>query len=246
MKMTRHFFWCLALTLIAAAGLSASTLDITAVAGSFQNSVPVAGVTINNGNPTSTIRWGQPATSSGQSGYDFTRSITLPETVTLPAGGGTTSWVELADFTHVNFPVFAPSLTSVQLRLDMGLDVGGNLVNQSFLYLLTHDETPNQTPCAYPSVTPCADRVTISAPSAGVFVIGNVTYTLQLAFSADGNPNSAISQFITQEGQRNTASIFGRFTTELGNIENPIPEPSTYALMGLGLVALAFRRKRAN
>jgi hypothetical protein len=67
---------------------------------------------ITNGVPTSSISWG---TTSGtpQSGYDVT--ITIPDPLKFP----------VATFSHRNFPVSSPSLTSVQLDIILDFSVGG-------------------------------------------------------------------------------------------------------------------------
>src|SRR5690348_11184974 len=74
---------------------------------------------ITNGVPTSIIRWG---TTNGtpQSGYDFT--ATIPPPITLP---GTIPFFSLGTFTHRNFEISDPSLTSVQLDVVLLLDVNG-------------------------------------------------------------------------------------------------------------------------
>jgi len=63
-------------------------------------------------------------------------------------------------------------------------------------------------------------------------VIGGVTYTLQLGFQAfPGGP--ILTEFITRENADNVANLYGRFTAEGGPV---IPEPSTFVLLGAGLV----------
>ncbi|RPI61214.1 MAG: hypothetical protein EHM50_06035, partial [Lysobacterales bacterium] len=71
---------------------------------------------ITNGTPTSIIRWGD--TTGSQSGYDFT--ATLPPPFTLP---GPIPFFSLGSFTHRNFEVGDPSLTSVQLDVLLVISV---------------------------------------------------------------------------------------------------------------------------
>ena len=121
---------------------------------------------ITNGNPTSIIRWG---TTSGtpQSGYDYTS--TIPPPFTLP---GPIPFFSLGTFTHQNFVVSDPSLTSVQLDVILMLDIDGVPTGPlTFTFTFNHEETPNnQDPCPYP--TPpgegCTDRVTIVASRCGI------------------------------------------------------------------------------
>jgi uncharacterized repeat protein (TIGR01451 family) len=129
---------------------------------------------ITNGVPTSSISWGG---ATPQSGYDVT--ITIPDPTQFP----------VADFTHRNFPVPDPSLTSVVLDIVIDFEVDGiPLGPLTFTFTFTHEETPNNlNPCPYP--TPpgegCTDRVT--------FLDGS------------GNP---VDEFITSEGGvANTAEL---------------------------------------
>ncbi len=164
---------------------------------------------ITNGIPTSIVRWG---TTSGtpQSGYDFT--ATLPPPQTFP---GPIPFFSLGSFTHRNFEVGDPSLTSVQLDVILVLDVDGVQTGPlSFTFTFNHEETPNNlSPCPYP--TPpnegCTDRVTIVASAQPTtFNIGGVDYTLSMSFLVDGQP---VNEFITREGgTTNTSGLVGQFT----------------------------------
>jgi len=151
---------------------------------------------ITNGVPTSSINWGG---STPQSGYDVT--ITIPDPTQFP----------VADFTHRNFPVSDPSLTSVVLDIVIDFEVDGIPFGPlTFTFTFTHEETPNNLdPCPYP--TPpgegCTDRVTfLDAPLPTTFTVGGKTYTLGLTF-LDGNGNP-VEEFITSEGGvANTAEL---------------------------------------
>jgi uncharacterized repeat protein (TIGR01451 family) len=163
---------------------------------------------ITNGDPTSSIVWG---TTSGtpQSGYDFT--ATIPPPITFP---GPVPNFSFGSFTHRNFTVSDPSLTSVQIDVIVVLSIDGVLTGPlTFTYTLNHEETPNnQNPCPYP--TPpgegCTDRVTLVLSSQpATFNIGGVDYTLDLKFLINGSP---VTEFITREnGTSNTAGLQGQF-----------------------------------
>ena len=151
---------------------------------------------ITNGNPTSIIRWGD-TNGTPQSGYDFT--ATIPPPFTLP---GPIPFFSLGSFTHQNFEVDDPSLTSVQLDVVLVISVDGvPRPPLTFTFTFNHEETPNnQTPCPYP--TPpgegCTDRVTIVAsPTPTTFNVDGFDYTLSMSFLNNGNP---VSEFITREG----------------------------------------------
>jgi len=167
---------------------------------------------ITNGSPTSSISWGD--TTGSQSGYDFT--TTLPPPFTLP---GPIPFFSLGSFTHRNFEVDDPSLTSVELDVVLELAVDGVPTGPlTFTFTFNHEETPNnQTPCPYP--TPpgegCTDRVTIVASAAPTtFNVDGVDYTLEMSFLDDGNP---VSEFITREGGTvNSSGLVGEFTLPPG------------------------------
>ena len=163
---------------------------------------------ITNGTPTSSISWGQ-TSGTPQSGYDFT--TTLPPPITFP---GTVPSFSFGTFTHRNFEVNSPSLTSVQLDVVLVLSVDGVQTSPlTFTYTFNHEETPNgATPCPYP--TPpgegCTDRVTIvSSAQPTTFNVGGVDYTLDLNFLVNGN---SVSEFITREGGTiNSSGLVGQF-----------------------------------
>ena len=81
--------------------------------------------------------WG--VTSGSQSGYDFT--ATLPPPLTFP---GPVPFFSLGTFTHRNFVVSSPSLTSVQLDVVLVLSVDGVQTGPlNFTFTFNHVETPN-------------------------------------------------------------------------------------------------------
>ena len=145
-----------------------------------------------------------------QSGYDFTSA--LPPPFTLP---GPIPFFSLGSFTHRNFEVDDPSLTSVQLDVVLAINVDGvPRAPLTFTFTFNHQETPNnQMPCPYP--TPlgegCTDRVTIVAsPTPTTFNVDGFDYTLSMSFLNNGNP---VSEFITREGGTiNSSGLVGEFT----------------------------------
>jgi uncharacterized repeat protein (TIGR01451 family) len=193
---------------------SAAEITYSQVSGSWRDPVdnlpgsqpgdPV----IANGSPTSIISWGD--TTGSQSGYDFTG--TIPPPFTLP---GAVPFFSLGSFTHRNFEVGDPSLTSVQLDVVLVISVD-NVPRPplTFTFTFNHLETPNnQSPCPFP--TPpgegCTDRVTIVAsPTPTTFTVDGMDYTLSMSFLNNGSP---VSEFITREGGTiNSSGLVGEFT----------------------------------
>jgi len=202
---------------------SASQISFVSVAGNWHD--PVDNVpgnqqgqpVITNGVPTSSINWG--VANGPQSGYDFSRQI--PGTQTLPPAP--TPFFPLGTFTHRNFPVSDPSLTSVQLDVVLLLNVDGVQTGPlNFTFTFNHVETPNNArPCPYPTPNGegCTDRVTfVSAPQPTTFRVAGVDYTLSMSF-VDGNGNP-VAEFITREGRVNTANLVGQFT--LAPVTQPV------------------------
>src|SRR5262245_16813087 len=183
---------------------------------------------ITNGVPTSSISWG--TTTGSQSGYDVT--ITIPDPQTFP----------VATFSHRNFPVTDPSLTSVMLDIVLDFTVDGVQTGPlTFTFTFTHHETPNNQPtCPYP--TPpgegCTDRVTfIDAPDPTTFTVGGKTFTLGMTFlDANGNP---VTEFITREGGLvNTANLHGEFTLVPPVLEVTKSGPATMTLGQSGVFGI--------
>ncbi|MCZ2078912.1 MAG: THxN family PEP-CTERM protein [Bryobacterales bacterium] len=237
MKQLRWAVVALVVFALCSGQLAAATITVSSVTGSWMNPNP-AGVTISNGADVSTVSWGIPIRAGGsQSSYVFDSDVPPPLSVEVPPT--VTPWLDLGNFTHNNFPIRPPSLNSIELSLVLSMMVDGTPISQSFLYTLTHNETNNVRPCAYPGTTICPDQVSISAPSGGTFVAGGVRYTLELRFSRDGGA-TVLDQFITEENRANTADLFGRFTSELV----PIPEPTSMGLIGLGLAGLLLVKRK--
>src|SRR5688572_24942053 len=194
---------------------SAAAVEITysSVIGSWRDPVdnvpgPQPGdPVITNGNPTSSIVWGD-TTGTPQSGYDFTGTVPAP--FTLP---GPIPFFSLGSFTHRNFAVDDPSLTSVQLDVVLVIEVDDvPRAPLTFTFTINHEETPNDLdPCPFPTTgVGCTDRVTIVAsPTPTTFNVDGIDYTLSMSFLNNGNP---VSEFITEEGGTiNSSGLVGEF-----------------------------------
>ncbi|MCB1312189.1 MAG: VPLPA-CTERM sorting domain-containing protein [Hyphomicrobiaceae bacterium] len=233
MKFASKLATVSAVALLAGAiGASAATLDITSIDSGWSAVVP-GGVTVSNGNPTSTLRWGT-STGQGRSGYDFTDAATpinnlISDTPFL-----------VGNFDHINQPITGTTLQTADLDVDIQI-TGGPLVSSVFSF--THTETTNSTPCGFPSTSVCDDIVSVvSALGGGVFDILGTTYNFQvLGFSTD-NGATIVNAFQTLEGQSNPAGLYAKFTAT-----TPVPLPAAGWLLiaGIGGLAAMRRKKKA-
>jgi hypothetical protein len=122
---------------------------------------------------------------------------------------------------------------------------GGTPTNQSFAFRFLIDETPNVAPCAYASVTPCADRITFqNLDLTSSFMLGGATYTLELLGFRANLESALLSYFDSQEGGTNSVGLYGQFIAA----PTRVPEPSTLVLLSLGflITGVAARRRKAD
>ena len=224
-----------AVLLVCSSNVFASTITVSDVVSSWQNSIPPAPpIIISNGDPTSTASWGT-STGFGPSSYVFTHTIPPAESVGVPPSPS--ALFKLGNFTHNNNPIDGPFLESIDLSLALNFTIDSNPFNKTFIYTFVHNETPN-------SSDPLASRdiVTITDPSSGTFLLDGVLYTLELSFLVNNIPTN---QFFTLEDAANEAAIYGRFTSETET--NPIPEPISMILFGTGSMLIGgFIRSRSK
>ena len=151
----RHVSTALMVLLLAASPAAAVPFSITDVDGAFLNAVPAVAI---GGNPNNvTARWGDPATLGGQSGYNF--DAVVPPQLDGAVPPSPTAWFHLANFTHLNKPIFGTTLSSIGLNVTLDFAIGAvSFPDRTFLYTLTHNETPNAFPCPAFQQSPCCVR----------------------------------------------------------------------------------------
>jgi hypothetical protein len=258
--MTRRLI-CTALVMLTLAANSFGTVisDVT-ITGLFRSPTDdTAGVQVGDpaitpaiASTVTTVSWGVPPGAPGvnpQSNYVFAANLAPGNINVNPPP--VSSFFTLGTFTHNNFVVDNPYLTSVLLDVIMTFKVDGvSSGPHTFTYLFNHTETPNQTetgapicPFATPIGLECTDRVILSnSGGPQVFNIGGVIFTLELSLQKNG---INLSEFLTDEGLTNQAQLVGRFSA---SGDTTVPEPGTAGALGVALVALGvsrFRKMRA-
>jgi len=179
-------------------------LIVTNVTGIWTNVVDDDGQSPGgvSGSGTSQIRWGTPATSSGQSGYDFDAD----NPGTIPLGVNT----RIAYFTHLNFPIRYEWLKSADLEITITFDDPRvSTTELDIVVSFEHDETDNgASPCAYPTgpnENGCADAVDIVRVVTEPVTMGGVSCEAVVTF---GNGST---QYLTAESQENEIDLYLRF-----------------------------------
>lgn len=221
------------IALLSATPVRASSFSIENITGTWNN---VQGTSYFNGTGTDQVRWGSPATSAGQSGFDFEGSFIADNVFSG------SSFV-IGELTHLNFPVYSAS-SGVDFALSMEVD--GTLTEFDYSFVI--DETDNTAgTCSSFQIsdTPCDDRILFSNSSSQTsFAKNGFNYSLELSgFSETADGLSPVSSFITEERKASSAFLVARIVKDsAGDVS--VPEPtSTLALLSVGILASRLRRR---
>lgn len=232
----------------------------------------IGGSTVNYADPgVASLSWGT-STGSGQSSLVVNNPVSAGGVDTFIGGGSPPQAPPYLGFsaslTHNNNPITGDSLSSAILRNEVTLTptnpAGGALPAQVVPFTISFAETTNGGTCAVAtSPTPCNDIFVLTSGllnqqfqyDAGdgdglltyfvnIFpVIGGVLSTLpDNVCAAAGAPDNCVG-FTTPENQSTTLA-FG-FTISTERITN-VPEPGLLALLGIGLIGVAFTRRQAQ
>lgn len=220
----------------------AQAISLNLSSGSWHETVGGSGIVYQSVGNETQILWGIPfyGGTSQKSGMGFT-------------GVGSSTFglgeiFQVGQLRHFNNVILAGTQASA-VNLSLNLNFDNPVETQSFNLNLKIEETPNQLgSCAYFSITPCADKISISETSlSNQFSIAGIDYTLHLlgfSLTPGGTP---INQFISQEGGTNQALLFAKVTAAE---PQTVPEPATVAGTALWLLgtrwAVVSKRKKAK
>jgi hypothetical protein len=219
----------------------AGAISLNLSSGSWNETVGGSGIVYQTVGSETQVRWGIPAY-----GGDTSQKSGLGFTGVGPSTFGLGEIFQVGELRHFNNPIFGDVPSAVNLSLFLNFD--NPVATQSFNLNLEIDETTNGGTCAYFSITPCADKISLSQTSmSNQFSVAGIDYTLQLlgfSLTPGGVP---INEFISQEGGTNQASLFAKITA----VEpETVPEPATVAGTALWLLAarwaVANKRKKAQ
>jgi hypothetical protein len=237
---------------LAAPAMAMSTIEIRSLSATWSDAVAAGAGNLflgftGNGTNDATVNWGGQVDGGPQSGYRFESEL-LPISEAFSAIGSAD--FKIGEFTHINNPVFAPSIASVVLTLSYNVWLDNVQIGTfNSVYDFTHTETvnaPENGQCPFGGANfqgindnGCSDRVQIGL-NKGLsqrFDVNGVSYQFEIGGFSDGH-GGVLNEFITREAANNVADLVGNISV--------VPEPASWAMLiaGFGLVGATMRRRR--
>ncbi|MEM9709309.1 MAG: choice-of-anchor K domain-containing protein [Pseudomonadota bacterium] len=219
---------------MAASNAFAAAVTIESVTGEWVSVGPNNVFGVEYSASRDQVDWGRPFRSGGdKSGYKFEGLIPPPINVTPD------TTFDLGKFTHLNNSLSpntpgAPTISQAELKVDIGVDIGGSKYSISQTYNFAHEETANRigtrATCAYGgaegqgvNVNGCADRVTATLNDAvsETIVLDGLEYIFEITgFMAEGAMN-LLDFFLTTEEEDNSAILVGKYS--INEVDDPTP-----------------------
>ncbi len=207
---------------------AAEAITLTSVSGSWSDPQGGSNIRYVEQDGASQIFWGEAGFEQlGQSGLSFLGNQNLD--VQLETA------FQVGELTHFNMPVVTGTAVS-GVNLTIGLLFEDISQSNLFEFVFNIEETENGQveDCPFIGLPPCPDLISwTSLNSANAILIDGQAYILQLLGFQDLETGVYEDSFISQEGGRNQAQLFGRLV--LAPPSQDVPESGLW----IGLVAVA-------
>lgn len=200
------------------------------------------------------ITWGSNPCTMPQAGVSGIGISNTPQLGVLPTNGPAQP---ANTYTHSNFVINTRSLTSATIHATLGLSIAGSGLPMEFFsadYTVRFAETDNSAPCTVVgSPIPCNDIWVLEGSLNNSFVFGGDQYffsffaspalaSLPATVCARAGAAPGCIGFTTVENQANEVDFLMAITSE----PISVPEPSSLALLGVGLLGFVALRRRTT